>query len=184
AAPTSPWIIQKNGATAITVEDEIAKTGEGQFLKYAAGADSGDLGNAAASINVAEDAWYSFDFYRIAGASLELRISYHDGLWYDEVILGLSGATNKLQAWNATIPGWVDCATVSYDEWQRIEILYRWYSGKLSVYLDGELTNCEDVPLIHDDEKPMTLIQFLDFTSAGYGGTTYLDNIGIQSYGD
>ncbi|MCC6159033.1 MAG: hypothetical protein IT350_13370 [Deltaproteobacteria bacterium] len=184
AAPTSPWVIQVNGATTITVADEIAKDGEGQFLKYVAGADSGDFGNASTYINIADDAVYSFDVYRLAGASLEMRISYHDGFWLDEVIVGFAGATNKLQAWDSSVPGWLECDTVSYDEWQRVEVVYYWYMGKFDVYLDGVLTACDDVPLNHDDEQPLTLVQFLDFTSAGYGGTAYLDNVGIQSYGD
>ncbi len=182
--PTSPWVVSKAGDTAYEIVDAIAKAGEGQFLQAAAGADSGDFGNAATYISIAEDAVYSFDFYRIAGASLELRISYYDGIWLDEVIVELAGATNKLQVWDSTIPGWIDCAAISYDEWQRLEILYHWYSGTIDVSLDGNLTDCEDVPLIHDDEQPMTLLQFLDFTSAGFGGTTYIDNVGIQSYGD
>lgn len=180
-SPTGPWNIFEYGANNMEIVDGISKAGEGQFLKYAAGIGASDYGNAAMEILVGEDATFSFDIYRTAGASTHFMMTMNDGTWLEEVILDVEGATGKLRASTPT-DGDVECADLPDDEWIGIAVDFLFADGQFDVLVNDVVTDCVDFDALHNAQQPFRLLQWMDYDDPGYGGTYFIDNIRVQAH--
>ncbi|MCL4236460.1 MAG: hypothetical protein KJ042_18305 [Deltaproteobacteria bacterium] len=179
--PTGPWSIFEFGANNIEIVDGVSKDGEGKFLQYGAGIGVGDYGNAAMDILVDEDATFSFDLYRTAGASTHFMMTMNDGSWLEEVILNIDGTTGKLFA-STPSDGDLEGRDVPDDEWFRISVDFLFVEGRFDVLVNDEVTDCDDFDALHNAQQPFQLLQWMDYDDAGYGGTYYVDNIRVRPY--